>query len=80
MRCSVKACSRGVSDDKFGIEENMTRAQFAKVLTLIYGVQVNDDVQVSSFNDVKADDAANGWAIKYIEAAKKSRSFRGQGK
>lgn len=67
-----KGVFEGVSNDSFGIDQNMTRAQFAKVLTLIYGVKADDSVTTSSFADVKADDAANGWAIKYIEAAKKA--------
>lgn len=62
----------GVSDSSFGITQNMTRAQFAKVATLIYDVPVDLTVKVSSFTDVHADDAANGWAIPYIEAAKKA--------
>ncbi|WP_248926030.1 S-layer homology domain-containing protein [Paenibacillus hamazuiensis] len=60
----------GVSDDSFGITQNMTRAQFAKVAALIFGLKVDNTLQTSSFSDVKADDAANGWAIPYIEAAK----------
>ncbi|WP_187274409.1 S-layer homology domain-containing protein [Paenibacillus sp. N3.4] len=62
----------GVSDNSFGITENMTRAQFAKVATLLYGVTVDPTIKVSSFSDVHANDAANGWAIPYIEAAKKA--------
>lgn len=62
----------GVSDNTFGITQNMTRAQFAKVATLIYDIPVDLTVKVSSFTDVHADDAANGWAIPYIEAAKKA--------
>ena len=62
----------GVSDSTFGITQNMTRAQFAKVATLIYNITVDPTVKVSSFTDVHADDAANGWAIPYIEAAKKA--------
>ncbi|MBA2942845.1 S-layer homology domain-containing protein [Paenibacillus sp. CGMCC 1.16610] len=62
----------GVSDDTFGITQNMTRAQFAKVATLIYDIPVDLTVKVSSFTDVHADDSANGWAIPYIEAAKKA--------
>ncbi|TDF95748.1 S-layer homology domain-containing protein [Paenibacillus piri] len=62
----------GVSDDTFGIAQNMTRAQFAKVAALIFGLQVDASLQTSSFADVRAEDAANGWAIPYIEAAKKA--------
>ncbi|OAS23614.1 S-layer homology domain-containing protein [Paenibacillus oryzisoli] len=62
----------GVSDSTFGISQNMTRAQFAKVATKIYNIPVDLTINVSSFTDVHADDAANGWAIPYIEAAKKA--------
>ncbi len=67
----AKGVFEGTSEDSFGIKENMTRAQFAKVLTLIYGVEVDMNVKASSFSDVKADDNANAWAIPFIEAAKK---------
>jgi hypothetical protein len=62
----------GVSADTFGIQQNMTRAQFAKVLDLVYGIKVDSTVTSSSFTDVKADDTANGWSIPYVEAAKKA--------
>ncbi|KRE73851.1 S-layer homology domain-containing protein [Paenibacillus sp. Soil750] len=62
----------GVSGTTFGISQNMTRAQFAKVATKIYNIPVDLTINVSSFTDVHADDAANGWAIPYIEAAKKA--------
>ncbi|MBD0382552.1 S-layer homology domain-containing protein [Paenibacillus sedimenti] len=62
----------GVSENTFGIAQNMTRAQFAKVATLIYGITVDTNVKVSSFSDVRTDDPANSWAIPYIEAAKKA--------
>ncbi|MFD0694472.1 S-layer homology domain-containing protein [Paenibacillus sp. GCM10027628] len=62
----------GVSDNSFGITQNMTRAQFAKVATLIYGIPIDSTVKVSSFSDVQAADSTNGWAIPYIEAAKKA--------
>lgn len=68
----AKGIFDGVTEDSFGIDQNMTRAQAAKVLTLIYGIKVDDSVKTSSFSDVKTDDAANGWAIPYIEAAKKA--------
>lgn len=74
----AKGVFEGVDDSTFGIEQNMTRSQFAKVLTLIYGVNVDSSVKSSSFADVKADDQANGWAIPYIEAAKKAGLIDGK--
>lgn len=75
----AKGVFEGVSDDSFGIDGNMTRAQMAKVLTLIYGVNIDNSVRASSFTDVKADSEANGWAIPYIEAAKKAGLIDGIG-
>lgn len=60
----------GVSDDYFGLNDMMTRAQFAKVAALIFGLNVDQDLRTSSFTDVKADDPANGYALPYIEAVK----------
>ncbi|MBP1965326.1 S-layer homology domain-containing protein [Paenibacillus aceris] len=68
----------GTEADVFGINENMTRAQFAKVLVLIFGTKVDDTLKLSSFPDVKADDKANGWAVPYIEAAKKAGFIDGK--
>lgn len=62
----------GVSNDTFGIHENMTRAQFAKVAVLVFDLPADSALSVSGFADVRADDPANGWAIPYIEAAKKA--------
>ena len=60
----------GVSETTFGLKEEMNRAQFAKVAALITGIEVNKDLKTSSFSDVKADDAANGYALPFIEALK----------
>ncbi|QNK56874.1 S-layer homology domain-containing protein [Paenibacillus sp. PAMC21692] len=69
----------GVSDGTFGLKDEMNRAQFAKVAALIYGLDVNKDAKTSSFSDVKADDAANGYALPYIEAIKKAGITDGMG-
>jgi hypothetical protein len=60
----------GVSTNEFGIKQEMTRAQFAKVAALIFGLKVDTSLKTSSFSDVKSDDAANGFAVPYIEAVK----------
>src|SRR4051794_9100141 len=59
----------GVADKEFGLKDKMNRAQFAKVAALIFGLQVDTSVKTSSFTDVDADDASNGYALPYIEAA-----------
>ncbi|AOZ92930.1 S-layer homology domain-containing protein [Paenibacillus crassostreae] len=58
----------GVSDSSFGLDDNMNRAQFAKVAALIFDLKIDEDLKKSSFIDVKADDAATGYALPYIEA------------
>ena len=60
----------GVSDVTFGLKEEMNRAQFAKVAALIFGLNIDQDLKKSSFSDVKADDAATGYALPYIEAVR----------
>ncbi|MDQ0902961.1 S-layer homology domain-containing protein [Paenibacillus sp. V4I7] len=60
----------GVSETTFGLKDEMNRAQFAKVAALITGIEVNKDLKTSSFSDVKVDDAANGYALPFIEALK----------
>jgi hypothetical protein len=62
----------GVSSDTFGIDQNMTRAQFAKVAVLLYKLPLDTSVTASGFSDVRAEDPANGWAIPYVEAARKA--------
>ncbi|MEW9712984.1 S-layer homology domain-containing protein, partial [Paenibacillus sp. SI92] len=60
----------GVTDTTFGLKDEMNRAQFAKVAALIMGLDINKDLKTSSFSDVSVDDAANGYALPYIEALK----------
>ncbi|MBO9599270.1 MAG: S-layer homology domain-containing protein [Cohnella sp.] len=60
----------GVGNDKFGLGEEMNRAQFAKVAALIFGLKVDESLRTSSFSDVAADDRANGYALPFIEAVK----------
>ncbi|WP_442602458.1 S-layer homology domain-containing protein [Paenibacillus sp. KN14-4R] len=69
----------GVSNNNFGLKEEMNRAQFAKVAALITGLDVNKDLKTSSFSDVKSDDSANGYALPYIEAIKKAGITAGMG-
>lgn len=68
----------GVQNGKFGLNDEMTRAQFAKVLAIIMKLNVNTDLKSSSFQDVKADDPVNGYALPYIEALKKTGITQGE--
>lgn len=69
----------GVSEGKFGIKDEMNRAQFAKVAALIFDLKVDTSMKTSSFEDVKADDPANGYALPYIEAVKAAGITDGYG-
>ncbi|MBD0384196.1 S-layer homology domain-containing protein [Paenibacillus sedimenti] len=69
----------GVSETTFGLKDEMNRAQFAKVAALITGIEVNKDLKTSSFSDVKVDDAANGYALPFIEALKTAGITDGYG-
>ncbi|OUS73040.1 hypothetical protein B1748_23835 [Paenibacillus sp. MY03] len=57
------------------LDQNMTRAQFAKVAALLTGLKVDSNPVTSTFNDVSADN----WATGYIEAAKKAGLIEGVG-
>ncbi|NEW08867.1 S-layer homology domain-containing protein [Paenibacillus sp. SYP-B3998] len=69
----------GTSETTFGLKEEMNRAQFAKVAALITLIDVNKDLKTSSFSDVKSDDAANGYALPFIEALKTAGITDGYG-
>lgn len=69
----------GISDTEFGLKEEMNRAQFAKVAALVMALDINKDLKTSSFSDVKSDDAANGYALPYIEALKTAGVTDGYG-
>ena len=58
----------GVSEGTFGLKNEMNRAQFAKVATLIFNLKVDTNLKNSTFTDVKSDDPASGYALPYIEA------------
>ncbi|MFC0214788.1 S-layer homology domain-containing protein [Paenibacillus chartarius] len=63
----------GITDNRFGIQERMTRAQFAKVLTSVFGLHVETGATTSGFTDVPSDH----WALSYIETAKKAGLIEG---
>ncbi|TBL72980.1 S-layer homology domain-containing protein [Paenibacillus thalictri] len=69
----------GVGDGKFGVKDEMNRAQFAKVAALIFNLKVDTSLKTSSFSDVKSDDPANGYALPYIEAVKAAGITDGYG-
>ncbi len=56
----------GVETNRFGLNDKMNRAQFAKVAALVFNLK--SSATTSSFDDVKSSDPANGYALPYIEA------------
>ncbi|MFC4305214.1 S-layer homology domain-containing protein [Cohnella boryungensis] len=65
----------GVGGDRFGIGDEMNRAQFAKVAAKIFDLNVEKNSTTSSFNDVSTDN----WALGYIEAVAKAGITDGVG-
>ncbi|REE91485.1 S-layer family protein [Paenibacillus taihuensis] len=63
----------GFPDGSAGLEKEMTRAEFAKVLTLVAGL--TPDATAAKYSDV----AANHWAAGYIGAASKAGLLNGLG-
>ncbi|UJF35589.1 S-layer homology domain-containing protein [Paenibacillus hexagrammi] len=62
----------GLSDDTFGLDVKMNRAQFAKVAAIIFNLKSDEALTTSSFTDVRSDDPANSYALPYIEALKEA--------
>lgn len=62
----------GLTDDTFGLDAQMNRAQFAKVAGIIFKLAIDQTLTSSSFTDVRSDDPANSYALPYIEALKKA--------
>ncbi|CAN7627058.1 S-layer homology domain-containing protein [Paenibacillus sp. LjRoot153] len=62
----------GLTDDTFGLDAQMNRAQFAKVAGIIFKLTIDETLTSSSFTDVRSDDPANSYALPYIEALKKA--------
>ncbi len=69
----------GMSEDNFGLKEEMNRAQFAKVMALVVGLKVDGNLKTSSFTDVKSDSPGVGYALPYIEAMKRAGITTGMG-
>lgn len=62
----------GLTEDTFGLDAEMNRAQFAKVAGIIFKLTIDETLTSSSFTDVRSDDPANSYALPYIEALKKA--------
>ena len=66
----------GISADRFGLDLNMNRAQMAKVASLVFELEVDPELQTSSFSDVLPD-GAHAYALPYIEALKAAKLTKG---
>ncbi|TFE28957.1 S-layer homology domain-containing protein [Cohnella luojiensis] len=62
----------GDSSGNLNLDQNITRAQFAKIIALAFGLKPQP-IQKSSFSDVDI----KSWAAGYIEAAKKLAQTNG---
>lgn len=69
----------GVQDGVFGLKDKMTRAQFAKVASLIFQLKTDMSLKTSTFTDVLSDDPTNGYALPYIDAISKAGITDGYG-
>ncbi|MCS7460923.1 S-layer homology domain-containing protein [Paenibacillus doosanensis] len=58
----------GLSEDTFGLDSKMDRAQFAKVATLIFSLPMDKTLAKPSFTDLGTDH----WSFTYVEALKKA--------
>ncbi|MEC0229991.1 S-layer homology domain-containing protein [Paenibacillus alba] len=63
---------QGVSENRFGLNETITRAEFAKIVALSIGVEIDPEVKTSSFNDVKTEDLIYGYSLPFIEALRQA--------
>ncbi|MCR8631269.1 S-layer homology domain-containing protein [Paenibacillus radicis (ex Xue et al. 2023)] len=58
----------GLSEDTFGLDAKMDRAQFAKVAAIIFALPLDNTLAKASFTDVNPDH----WSFVYVEALKKA--------
>ncbi|MBA2943751.1 S-layer homology domain-containing protein [Paenibacillus sp. CGMCC 1.16610] len=63
---------QGISEERFGVNETITRAEFAKIVALSVGITINNTLKISSFNDVRSDDPVYGDKLSFIEALRES--------
>ncbi|WP_238540268.1 S-layer homology domain-containing protein [Paenibacillus mucilaginosus] len=62
----------GISEEAFGPDEKLNRAQFAKIAALVFKLEVDSTLRQSSFLDVLAEDPVHSYALPYIEALKEA--------
>jgi hypothetical protein len=67
-----KGVMNGVSEDRFGLNETISRAEFAKILAIVVRLKVDTSLKTSRFKDVSVNDSVYGYALPYIEALRKA--------
>ncbi|TDF93041.1 S-layer homology domain-containing protein [Paenibacillus piri] len=67
-----KGIMHSVSEDCFGLEETISRAEFAKILAIAVRLKVDTSIKTSRFKDVSINDTVYGYALPYIEVLRKA--------
>ncbi|RSK26719.1 S-layer homology domain-containing protein [Bacillus sp. HMF5848] len=70
---------QGVQPDKYGTYDNITRAQAAKIIAKVAGIEVTDTNVDPGFRDVVkgGTDAEYGWAYPYVAALQNAGVIKG---
>ncbi|WP_168123670.1 S-layer homology domain-containing protein [Paenibacillus sp. HB172176] len=71
----AKGIFSGIGDESMGLDQNMTRAQFARVAGLLDGLDVDATPSTQTFRDV----APGNWAYEEVEAAANAGLIVGNG-
>ncbi|MFC5700906.1 S-layer homology domain-containing protein [Cohnella faecalis] len=71
----AKGIFAGLANGEAGLDQNMTRAQFARVAGLLKGLNVDAQPSVQTYSDVPA----AHWAYQEVEAATAAKLFEGKG-
>jgi hypothetical protein len=67
-----KGVMHGASEDRFGLDETISRAELAKILAVAVRLKVDTSQKTSRFKDVSVNDSVYGYALPYIEALRKA--------
>ncbi|CAG7617875.1 S-layer homology domain-containing protein [Paenibacillus allorhizosphaerae] len=70
---------QGVTEDRFGLNETVNRAELAIMVALAVHLRVDVSRDVSHYDDVQANDPDYGYALPYIEALQEAGIIDGSG-
>jgi hypothetical protein len=68
----AKGMMSGVTEDRFGLNETVSRAELAKILAVGVNLRIKSSSAVSRFQDVSVHDSVYGYAAPYIEALREA--------